>query len=347
MRDTSRTGREDNGVSDRKNRIRLALLVDSENLFHRQLAVQAGLRYAIVDPAARLARRRRAEYGHLLAQLREEFERAGLAIAGLEGSITDVLPMDRIKLGLPGRDEEIENFAKLVEAMGQAGIPLLCYDFMAGIGWYRTRVDVPGRGGALVSEFDYEQAESQGLTSWGRVPEETIWENLEYFLRIIVPVAERAGVRLALHPDDPPVSPLRGVGRILTSGENFRRALALLPSPAHGIAFCQANFRLMGEDLEALIREWCAQDKIFFVHFRDVAGHRFHFRETFHDEGPTDMGRMLRVYWEAGFDGPLRPDHAPTMAGEPHDRPGYAIYGRLIAIGYIRGLLEGQEIPYE
>jgi mannonate dehydratase len=217
---------------------------------------------------------------------------------------------------------------------------------MAGLGWYRTRVDVLARGGALISEFDNDVAKRQGRTPWGEVSEEKIWSNLEYFLRAVIPVAEKAGVKMALHPDDPPLSPLRGIGRVLTSAANYRRALNIVPSPVNGITFCQANFQLMGEDIAALAREWCAQNKIFFVHLRDVEGTRERFRETFHDNGPTNLAQMLRVYHECGFEGPMRPDHAPTLDGEPNDKPGYAMGGKVLAIGYMKGAMDALGIPY-
>jgi mannonate dehydratase len=217
---------------------------------------------------------------------------------------------------------------------------------MAGLGWYRTRADLPGRGGALLSEFDNRVALQQGPTEWGAIEESTLWSNLEYFLRAVMPVAESLGMQMALHPDDPPISPLRGIGRILTSAEAFRRVLRMAPSPSNGITFCQANFKLMGEDLGALVREWCGQKKIFFVHLRDVVGTREHFRETFHDESPVDLAQMLRLYHECGFHGPLRPDHAPTMEGESNDRPGYSMSGKLLAFGYIKGALDAYGIPY-
>ncbi|HEX2711670.1 MAG TPA: mannonate dehydratase, partial [Candidatus Acidoferrales bacterium] len=184
-------------------------------------------------------------------------------------------------------------------------------------------------------------------TEWGEVPEEKIWQNLEYFLRAVMPVAQKAGIKMALHPDDPPVSPLRGIGRILTSAESFRRVRDFAPCPMNGITFCQATFKLMGEDIEALASEWCSQKKIFFVHFRDITGTRQHFRETFHDNGPTDMVRMLQIYSENGFHGPMRPDHAPTMEGESNDTPGYAMVGKVFAIGYMMGIMKGLKIPYE
>jgi len=161
-----------------------------------------------------------------------------------------------------------------------------------------------------------------------------------------MPVAEKAGVKMALHPDDPPISPLRGIGRILTSAKNYRRVLDIVPSPLNGITFCQANFKAMGEDIEALAKEWCRQKKIFFVHFRDIKGTREHFVETFHDNGPTDMARMLQVYHENGFVGPLRPDHAPTLEGEGNDHPGYAFMGQLLAFGYMKGIMDGLKLPY-
>jgi len=252
---------------------------------------------------------------------------------------------EKIKLGLPGRDEEIANYCTVIKALGEVGIPMCCYNFMAGIGWHRTKIDVPERGGALSSEFDRQAAESQGLTRWGSISEDKIWDNLTYFLKRVIPVAEEAGVKMALHPDDPPLSPLRGIGRILTSAEAFRRVLRIVPSPVNGITFCQANFKLMGEDIRELVREFGGEGKIFFVHLRDVVGTAEHFRETFHDNGPTDMAEMLRLYHEVGFRGPIRPDHAPTLASESNERPGYAMQGKVFAIGYIKGLTEALGIP--
>jgi len=123
--------------------------------------------------------------------------------------------------------------------------------------------------------------------------------------------------------------------------------LDLVPSPVNGIAFCQANFRVMGEDIEALARQWCGRKKIFLVHFRDIEGTAEHFWETFHDNGPTDMDRMLKLYSDCGLDGPMRPAHAPTLEGEANDRPGYAMMGKVFALGYMKGILDALGIPYE
>jgi mannonate dehydratase len=327
---------------DRGN-MKLAELFKPEEHEKIKLARQIGVSHAIVTVSYALGAVPRSRYSETLARIKEDFQAAGMTIAGVE---SHPVPAEKIKLGLPGRDEEIENYIAAVQALAQLEIPMVCYNFMAGLGWYRTRVDVPERGGALSSEFDNQAAIRQGLTEWGEISEERIWSNLEYFLKAVIPAAEKSGVRMALHPDDPPLSPLRGIGRILTSAANFRRVMNIVPSPVNGVTFCQANFKLMGEDIAALAREWCAQKKIFFVHFRDVKGTRESFRETFHDNGPTDMAGMLRVYGESGFDGPIRPDHAPTLEGESNDRPGYAMAGKIFAVGYMMGIMKAAGIRY-
>ncbi len=309
-----------------------------------RLARQIGVNHAIATVLSSLSKVRSEQYVETLTKIKAEYEAAGLTIAGVE---SHPVPAEKIKLGLPGRDEEIENYKAAIVSLSKVGIPMICYNFMAGLGWYRTAVNVPARGGALTSEFDNSVAEKQGLTQWGEVSEEKLWDNITYFLKAVIPVAEKAGIKMALHPDDPPISPLRGIGRIATSAKNYRRIMNIVPSPINGITFCQANFKAMGEDIEVLAREWCGQKKIFFVHFRDIEGQGARFRETFHDNGPTDMARMLQVYHEGGFDGPIRPDHAPTMEGESNDRPGYAMVGKVLAIGYMKGIMDGLRIPYE
>jgi len=308
-----------------------------------RLARQVGIRHAIVDVQPVLRNTPANCYVEVLRKIKADFQSAGMTLAGVE---SHPVPAERIKLGLPGRDEEIEHYVAAIRALAEIGVPMVCYNWMAGLGWYRTNVNVLGRGGALISEFDAAVADQQGLTEWGEVSEQRIWSNLEYFLKAVVPVAEQAGVKMALHPDDPPRSPLRGIGRIVISADNYRRVLNMMPSPVNGITFCQANFRLMGENVAALVREWCLQKKIFFVHLRDVDGTRGHFRETFHDDGPVDLAQMLRIYSDYGFVGPMRPDHAPKLEGEANDRPGYAMLGKLFAFGYMKGAMDALDIPY-
>ena len=317
-------------------------MLDIRNKEKCILARQIGVNHAIVSVNRALRRVPRDQYVEALAKMKASYEESGLTIAGVE---SHPVAAEKIKLGLPGRDEEIENYCAAIKALGKVGIPMCCYNFMAGIGWYRTKTDIAERGGALSSEFDYRIAEKQGLTRWGRISEEKIWDNITYFLKRIIPVAEKAGVKMALHPDDPPISPLRGIGRILTSGSAFRRVLQIVPSPVNGITFCQANFKLMGGDIRALVREFGGQGKIFFVHLRDVKGTGERFHETFHDNGPTDMPQMLKLYHEVGFDGPIRPDHAPTLAAESNENPGYAMQGKIFAIGYMKGIVQALNIP--
>lgn len=298
---------------------------------------QIGVDYAIATVTNLMARTERSRYAEVLAQVKAEFNAAGIQIAGVE---SHPVPAEKIKLGLPGRDEEIENYIAVIKALAEVGVPMICYNWMAGLGWYRTNTKVPERGGALTSEFILSEAEAQGLTEWGRISEEKIWDNLVYFQKAVIPVAEKVGMRMALHPDDPPLSPLRGIGRILTSAANFEKVMQIVPSPINGVTFCQANFLAMGENIYSLAEKWCRQKKVFFVHFRDIQGTASRMRETFHDNGPTDMARMMRIYHDSGFEGPMRPDHAPVLAGEANDRPGYMVQGNIFAIGYMRGILD-------
>jgi len=265
-----------------------------------------------------------------LLELNNRFADAGLDLAVIE----DRPPLDDAILGREGRDEQIETVKTLLRNMGRVGIDVWCYVWMAPLKVLRTSRSVRGRGGSLVTRYDHDQMD-RGPHLQG-ASEAELWANLEYFLDEVVPVAEEAGVKLALHPDDPPHSPVRGVERIITSPDAYRRAMDLHDSEYNGIALCQGNFAAMGADVPAAIREF--DERIHFAHFRDVEGASDDFTEVWHDEGPTDMAAAVRAYEEIGFDGPLRPDHCPTMAGEDNTSPGYHDKGRLFAVGYLKGL---------
>ncbi len=275
-------------------------------------------------------------YEDLLA-LRQRVEAAGLTLSVIEGYQLS----DRITLGLAGRDDDLARVCESITQMGRAGIPIYCYNFMAVFNWLRTANDVQGRGGALVTQFDAAALAGVPDTYAGQTTDEQMWDNFAYFLRRVLPVAEAAGVKLALHPDDPPMSPVRGLARIMRDLDAFKRVLALADSPSNGITFCQGNFAAMpGVVIPEAIRYFGARKKIFFAHFRDIRGSVPRFEETFHDEGKTDMVAAMQAYHAIGFDGPMRPDHAPTMEGESNQRPGYMVRGQIFAVGYMRGLLD-------
>ncbi|MGI8976812.1 MAG: mannonate dehydratase [Thermomicrobiales bacterium] len=304
-----------------------------------QIAPQIGVSTAVTsipegpdDPPA-------WDFDHLRT-IKERFTEAGLDLQVIESAPYTIL--EEVKVNGPGRDEGIRRFCELLENMGRLGIGVMCHNWMAGIGWYRSDfgIQMAARGNALVSGYDHTRIDHTQLTVCGEVSEEALWANMEHFLKRVVPVAEKSGVKLAVHPDDPPISPVRGMGRILTNPDAFQRVIDMVPSPNNGMTFCQGNFSTMGADVPEEIRRFGRQAKVFFVHFRDVLGTPERFVETFHNLGQTDMLAAMRAWAEVGFDGPIRPDHVPTLAGESNENPGYELLGRLHAIGYMTGLIE-------
>ncbi len=280
----------------------------------------------------------------VIKAVKEAWEKEGLQLKVIEGPPS---LYTKTKLGLPGRDEEIDHFITFLHNIGSLGIDTVCHNWMPVIGWTRSNVEKPGRGGALVSAFDFRDiADQKPYTEYGKLTHEKMWDNMEYFLKAVIPEAEKAGVKLALHPDDPPIDVIRGIPRIMTSVTAFKKMLDLYPSPSNGITFCQGSFASMGDennpvDIPQAIKYFGERNAIHFVHFRDVRGHKTKFQETFHDNGKTDMYRAMQAYYDIGFRGPVRPDHVPTMAGDSNDHPGYSTIGTLFAIGYMRGLIEG------
>ena len=304
-----------------------------------EFAKQMGVTHAVINASRKDYKlhglERTWEYVPLLQKVKS-FEDAGLTVSVIEGPT----PLDNTKLGLPGRDEEIEVFQNFLRTLGRLRIPTVCYNWMPIIGWFRTNTNVPTRGGARATGYNHELMCEAPLTEAGVVTADTMWKNLKYFLEAVVPVAEETGVRLAIHPDDPPVPSLRGIARILINAEAFQRVIDLVPSEYNGITLCQGSFAAMGENVPEQIIRFGKQKKLFFAHFRDIRGKAENFVEAFHDDGQTDMYECMKCYYEIGFEDCMRPDHVPAMWGEENVNPGYSILGNLFAVGYIKGLME-------
>lgn len=259
---------------------------------------------------------------------------------GIQPLVLEPLPNtlhEHIKTGDSKRDESIETFIKMLPNMKACGIQTVCFNFMAYVGWLRTELSLPERGNALVTGFNLKNY----TPTPHAITAAALWQNYEYFLKAVLPWAEKYEVRLALHPDDPPVPRLGGVERIMTSYQNIQRAMQIVPSEMLGVTMCQATYHAMGEKLEQVIP--ALKNKIFFVHFRNITGTKTHFRETFHDNGDLNMAGLIRLYCSLGLHVPIRVDHVPLMAGEANNNPGYTELGRLFAIGYLKGLLAACE----
>ena len=319
---------------------------------------------------------------------------AGLNVVGLEGDPFDMSPIKEYGVGgelsraeaQRRREEAIGRYREILESMGKLGIKLLCYNFMVGKGWSRTGVR-EGRGGAKATYFSLKELtpkESDGSANASpiqnvgalaktsdkselKISHDQVWANYEYFIKAVMPTAEKWGVRMALHPDDPCLDSLGGYARIFGSVEAYDRAYALYPSPSNAVTFCQANFKLMlgnGEwgtgnlvgasvpldrghagrvPLPDIARHF--GKRIAFIHVRDVEGTKEDFTELFHDQGDTDQFALMRTYREIGLDVPVRGDHVPEMAYDrvltPEGTPGYFTLGRLFANGYLKALLQG------
>ena len=255
-------------------------------------------------------------------------------------------------LGLPGRDEQIENLQKTIRNMGELGIPIHTYN-MHAMRYYRSSNEAEARGGAKSTSFNLDAVADAPVMTGGPaidlslIPEEyrkpvtddEMWDNLKYFLDAVLPTAEAAGVKLALHPDDPPIPQIGHVARIMRSPEAYRKLLELSDSPANGIHFCQGCFTEMGADIPKEIEYFGSRGRIFAVDFRNIIGDVNDFREAFPDEGKVDMAEAMQAYVDVGFEGPICPDHAVRMTGDTDWGHRYWAY----AIGHIRGLSQALE----
>lgn len=301
-----------------------------------ELAVQSGVTHGVI----------RLPEGDFdvtsLSQLKAVTDR--FVSHGITPKIIEPLPNslhDHIKAGDNLRDEAIEKFICLMSNLKEVGIDTVCFNFMVHYGWTRTSDSILERGGAKVTGFSLKDFKPDGF----KISKEQVFENYIYFIKAVIPYAEKYGIKLALHPDDPPLDTLGNVPRIFTSLDNIKKGINCVNSENLGVTFCQACYKLMGEDLENAISE--LKDKIFFVHFRNVRGNKFNFRETFHDNGEIDMAAALRLYKKYCPDNakniPIRVDHVPTLAGEESRVSGYDALGRLFAIGYLKGIDEATD----
>jgi mannonate dehydratase len=293
-----------------------------------------------------------------LRDLRERCERAGLVVEGIEN--VPYRHWNRVLRGLPGRDEQLENYRTTIRNMAAAGIVMLGHNFMPTYVW-RTDLRARGRGNALVTAFDAERAEAGNeLAGYKLAPDEPLdsigrdqmWDNYRVFLDAVLPVAEEVGVRLAVHPDDPPVESVGGVARILSSPEGLERAYEVSRgSPAWGLDLCLGTVSEMAgqQSVNRVIDFFGPKGRIFYIHFRDVQGTVPRFKESFLGEGNYDPAAVLRRLIDVGFDGFMIDDHVPAMIGDEDTwadtaSAAYCSRGRAHAIGYLQGLLNALQV---
>ena len=240
-------------------------------------------------------------------------------------------------LGRPGSDQDIENVQKSIRVAAEVGIPIIEYNWYAlraQQGYYR----VPGREGVDYTAFDYDRCKDLPvLPDIGEHPAEALWKRYEYFLKAVIPVAEEVGVKMAVHPNDPPPPIYRGCEQILGSVEGLKRLINVVPSPANGITWHTGVMTEVGGDPVDLISDFMKNDQINHIHFRNVLVEvpRKKYTEVFIDEGQVDMAKALRTLREHGYSRHLYPDHVPHM----HSDVERGKVGWAYAIGYIKGLM--------
>ena len=272
-----------------------------------------------------------------------------------------------IKLGKPSRDRLIANYQETIRNLGKAGIKVICYNFMPVFDWTRTSLAKVLPDGSTTLTFDtkavdaidvskgislpgwdasYKPDELQSLLAeYKTVDEERLWQHLSYFLKAIVPVAEKAGIKMACHPDDPP-RPIFGLPRIVKNRDDLARLLSIVDSEANGLTLCSGSLGAGPQNnVEALVREFGGQGRIHFAHLRNVkVNEAGDFEETAHKSecGSLDMAAIVKAYHDIGFEGYARPDHGRMIWGET-GKPGYGLYDRALGAVYLNGLWEAMK----
>lgn len=285
--------------------------------------------------------------------------------AGLKFEVVESVPVhEDIKLGKPSRVRLIANFQQNIRNCAAAGVKVICYNFMPVFDWTRTEMARQLPDGSFTLAFDAQavaridpemgialpgwdasykaEALKSLLDEYRSVSEEILWGNLEYFLKAIVPVAEAAGIRMAMHPDDPP-RPIFGLPRIVKNRDDLARLVKIVDSPANGLTLCSGSLGAdPGNDIEALVREFGGMGRIHFGHLRNVKIEPDgSFYESTHrsSDGSLDMAAIVKAYHDVGFDGYVRPDHGRMIWGET-GKPGYGLYDRALGAVYLNGLWE-------
>jgi mannonate dehydratase len=245
----------------------------------------------------------------------------------------------KVQLGQPGRDQDIETYCRFLRDLGKLEIPIASYDFHPGNTYTTNTVQ---RRGYTAREFDLNdfrtKVEKQLFDR--EYSADDIWANYGYFMKAVLPVAEQAGVKLALHPDDPPLEKMNGVAKLFTHYEGYRRADQIANgSKFWGLTFCVGTWSeggdRMGKNVFEMIRDFGGRGKIFEVHFRNVTGPLPHFVETFPDDGYMDMYQVMKALRQESFNGSIEPDHVPRLAGDT----GLLRAGTAYCIAYMRALL--------
>ncbi|CAM3904311.1 mannonate dehydratase [Lederbergia lenta] len=307
-----------------------------------------------------------------ISALKEEVAQYGLKLEVIES----VNIHEDIKLGLPTRDHYIENYIATIRNLSQIGIKVICYNFMPIFDWIRSDLAKVLADGSSVLAYEKAKVETVdpsilfgkmegeangfSLPGWEKerlklikelfelykeVTEEDLFENLKYFLEKVIPVAEECGIKMAIHPDDPPWS-VFGLPRIVTNKENMLRIIQLVDSPSNGLTICSGSLGANPENnIPEIMKYFCEIDRVPFVHIRNIKLYEngdFEERSHLNSDGSLDMVEIVKSLHAAGFTGYFRPDHG-RMIWDEEARPGYGLYDRALGIMYILGIWDNLE----
>ena len=299
-----------------------------------------------------------------LAKMKKQVEEKGMLF-----DIVESVPVpEDIKLGTEKADELTEVYCENIRRCAKYGINCITYNFMPVFDWTRTQLDkkAPDGSTSLVMykeqmknldplkddihlpgwDSSYTQEQVRDLiTAYSEIGEDGLWKNLEKFLKKIIPVAEEVGVKMAIHPDDPPYS-IFGIPRIITNEKNLDRLLSIVDSPSNSLCFCTGSLGCADfNDIPKMVRKYSAMDRIAFMHIRQVKlmeDGSFEERGHYSGSGSLDMYEIVKALVDTGFDGYVRPDHGRMIWGEK-GKAGYGLYDRALGATYINGLFEAIE----